>query len=220
MKRARSRDTFTIAVGDAETTGTRYRASRARATLVLAHGAGAGQSHPFLVHFATELAARGIDVVTFDFVYMARGRRAPDANAALEACWRAVIDAVRPDAREPLFLGGKSMGGRIATQVAAGDTRGPIGGVVCLGYPLHPPGDPKKLRVAHLPDVAARVLFCQGERDAFGTPAEVRRYAKKMRAATVIAIAGDHSFGARGGAAAQREVYARVIDAIVAWVDA
>ena len=95
----------------------------------------------------------------------------------LEGCYRAVIDAVRDrvdSARRALFIGGKSMGGRIATQVAAADAALPLAGLVLLGYPLHPPGQPDRLRDAHLPQVARPMLFVQGTRDTFGTPARAR----------------------------------------------
>jgi len=206
--------TVRVAVGDETTTATSYAAKRGRATLVLAHGAGAGQKHAFMVRFAKAIAARGVDVVTFDFLYIARKKKLPDRNDALEACWRAVIAKTKG---RPLFIGGKSMGGRIATQVAAaGDA--PIAGVVCLGYPLHPPGRPEKLRVEHLPKVRVPVLFCQGERDAFGTPAELRPWAKKMHDARIVAIEGDHSFAVTKRAS-QDDVYARAVDAIVTWID-
>jgi hypothetical protein len=139
-----------FSVGDTATTARIYRAPSPRdRTLVLAHGAGAGQSHPFLCAFAEALAARGIDVVTFDFLYVAAGRRAPDRNDKLEACWRAALDVAKAEwsGRVP-FIGGKSMGGRIASQLAAAGDGG--AGLVCLGYPLHPPKQPEKLRVAHL----------------------------------------------------------------------
>src|SRR5262249_49832609 len=122
-----------------------YRAApgkRAGFTLLLAHGAGAGQRSPFLMRFATGLATRGIDTVTFDFPYMERGRRIPDTNQKLEACYRVAIEAVRTHeelSRNRLAIGGKSMGGRIASQVAAAGAQG-IAALVFLGYPLHPPG--------------------------------------------------------------------------------
>src|SRR5215471_17998018 len=127
-----------------------YRAAprdHAGVILVLAHGAGANQTSTFMVRFATALAARGIDTVTFNFIYSQEGRRLPDRNDKLESCYRAVIDAARAakfgkDAvRRKLVIGGKSMGGRIASQVAAASHDG-IAGLVCLGYPLHPPGRP------------------------------------------------------------------------------
>ena len=126
--------------------------------------------------FAHALAARGADLITFNFLYTERKRKLPDRAPALESCYRAVIDAVREhvdSARRALFIGGKSMGGRIATQVAAADAGLPMAGLVLLGYPLHPPGRPDRLRDAHLPGVARPMLFVQGTRDAFGTPAEL-----------------------------------------------
>ena len=144
------------------------------AALILGHGAGAPQLSPFMTHFAKGLAGRGIDVVTFNFVYMDRRRRAPNPAAKLEACYRAVIETTRervPAARSALFVGGKSMGGRIASQVVAADPDGlGAAGLVFLGYPLHPPGRPEKMRSAHLPSIAAPMLFVQGSRDTFGTP--------------------------------------------------
>ena len=115
------------------------------AALILAHGAGAGQRSPFIVDFANALTDLGLDVITFNFLYTEQRRRRPDRGPVLEECYRAVIDAVRDEvdsARRFLFLGGKSMGGRIATQVAAADPGLPIRGLVLLGYPLHPPGRP------------------------------------------------------------------------------
>src|SRR5215211_959216 len=111
------------------------------ATLILGHGAGAGQRSGFMVDFAQALSSRGVDVVTFNFLYTEQGRKIPDRAPSLEACYRSVIDAVYlqvDSARRALFIGGKSMGGRIATQVAAADSRLRLAGLVLLGYPLHP----------------------------------------------------------------------------------
>src|SRR6516164_678745 len=110
-------------------------------TLILGHGAGAGQTSDFIVSYASALAARGIDMVTFNFLYREQGRRIPDPNDKLEACWWGVIEAVREQmksCRDALAIGGKSMGGRIASQVAAGGVYD-LAGLVFLGYPLHPP---------------------------------------------------------------------------------
>ena len=110
-------------------------ANRAGVTLILGHGAGAGQTSRFMVDFATALAERGIDIVTFNFLYTEHGRRIPDPNARLESCWRAVIDAVRgrmSGGAAKLAIGGKSMGGRIASQVAAGGVGGRLRGVAGL----------------------------------------------------------------------------------------
>ena len=158
---------------------------RAGITLILGHGAGAGQGSDFMVGFAVALAARGIDVVTFDFPYMEQGRRIPDRNERLEACYRAVIDGVRRKRRgKALAIGGKSMGGRIASQVAAGAAD--LAGVVLLGYPLHPPGKPQQQRSRHLPRIAAPMLFVQGERDSFGTADELRAVVAALPSAEAL----------------------------------
>jgi predicted alpha/beta-hydrolase family hydrolase len=109
-------------------------------TVILGHGAGADQSSDFMTRFATGLAARGINVDTFNFLYTEQGRRVPDANKSLEVCFRAVIEAVRDKkiGCGRLVIGGKSLGGRIVSQVAAASADGE--GLVFLGYPLHPPG--------------------------------------------------------------------------------
>jgi uncharacterized protein len=194
------------------------------ATLVLAHGAGAGQQSPFMKGYAAALAARGLPVITFDFPYTEHRRRLPDRAPILEACWRAVIDAVTarvgPDTR--LVAGGKSMGGRIASQVAAADGEdSPLTGLVFLGYPLHPPGRPEQRRDAHLPRIRVPMLFVQGSRDAFGSPDEL---AVALRSAGGLAElhivdGGDHSFHVpKKWPVAQADVDGLVQDAIVAWV--
>jgi uncharacterized protein len=195
------------------------------ATLILAHGAGAGQRSAFMVDFARALSALGLDVVTFNFPYTEQGRKIPDRAPALEACYRAVIDAVRArvgSARHALFIGGKSMGGRIATQVAAADPALPLAGLVLLGYPLHPPGKPDQRRDKHLPAVARPMLFVQGARDAFGTPAELAPILEPLRPSPVVhAVAnGDHSFKvSKKDPAAQARVYADVQRAIVTFAE-
>ncbi len=215
-------ESFTVEVGDARTTARIHRASSARATLVLAHGAGAPQTHEWMVAMARAIAARAIDVVTFNFLYAEAGRRAPDRPPVLEGTWRAVIAAVRERtdlATQRLFIGGKSMGGRIATHVAAGDVPvGPIAGVVLLGYPLHPPGKPEKLRAAHLPRVAAPMLFVQGTRDTFGTPDELGPVVRKLPAGSrmLVVEGGDHSLvRPKSSGESLEHVIARVADEIV-----
>ena len=175
---------FDAGAGGAAHAARLYSADRARARgalLVLAHGAGAGQSHPFIVRYASGLAERGLDVVTFDFPYIQAGRRAPDRAPVLEEAFRRVITAagVRPELKGcRLFIGGKSMGGRMATHVAAAPDLWPaeapaLAGIVVFGYPLNPPGGPSKRspdRVSHLPRIAVPVLIVQGTRDPFGGP--------------------------------------------------
>jgi hypothetical protein len=176
-----------------------------------------------MLAMARALTARGFDVVTFDFLYTHARRKLPDKNDVLEATWRAVIDRARalPDlSRGPLFLGGKSMGGRIATQVAAGGDVGVFAGLVLLGYPLHPPGKPDKLRADHLPRVAAPMLFVQGARDIFGTPDELRPILARVPRTTLFVVEGaDHSLATskRAGTAGDGEVFERVAATIEAF---
>jgi predicted alpha/beta-hydrolase family hydrolase len=193
-------------------------------TLILAPGAGAGQRSQFMTGFAEGLAALRIDVVTFDFPYAEAGRRVPDRRPVLEACYRAAIDAVRhevPSARRSLFIGGKSMGGRIATHVAASDRELPMDGLVLLGYPLHPPGRAEDRRDSHLPHVARPMLFVQGSRDAFGTPIELAPIVAALGTASSLHVVegGDHSLRVRtAAAAAQAEVFRDVQAAIAEWI--
>jgi len=173
--------------------------SGGRAALVLAHGAGAGQRSTFMVDFAHALSERGLDIVTFNFLYTERRRSMPDRRPLLDACYCAVIETVRQQldsARRWLFAGGKSMGGRIATHVAAADRDLDLSGLVLLGYPLHPPGRPAERRDAHLPEVGRPMLFVQGSRDAFGTPSELEPVlaALSPRATLHVVEGGDHSF--------------------------
>jgi predicted alpha/beta-hydrolase family hydrolase len=177
-----------------------YRSDRAAAAIVLAHGAGGGQTSVFMMKAADELVTRGVTVATFDFPYMAAGRSAPDKGPVLESAWRAAIDEARTRAEFaalPLFIGGKSMGGRIASQVAAAGI-GAIAGLVFFGYPLHPPGRPSQRRDAHLPAIREPMLFVQGTRDELGTAEEIRALLPRLRHAELVAVGdGDHSFRTR-----------------------
>jgi len=196
---------------------------RAGVTLILGHGAGAGQTSAFMVKYATELAARGIDVVTFNFFYMERGRGGPDPKDKLESCYRSVIETVRSHKtlrRNRLAIGGKSMGGRIASQMAAAGV-GDLAGLVFLGYPLHPPGNPEKLRSSHLPDIKAPMLFVQGSRDTFGTPDELRPILKKLKGRAIIyeIAGGDHSFKVpKSAGVTQEEMHERILDEVDRWL--
>jgi predicted alpha/beta-hydrolase family hydrolase len=184
------------------------------ATFILAHGAGAGQRHPFITAFGHGLSERGVDVVTFNFLYMEQRRRMPDRMPQLVACYRAVITHAREhleSARERLFIGGKSMGGRAATHVAADHPEVAVNGIILLGYPLHPPGRLDKMRDAHLPAVKRPMLFVQGSRDAFGTPAELKPVLAKLPAAhTLHEVQGEgHSY----------KVNDQIQNILVDWID-
>ena len=203
-----------------------YRASAADApALILAHGAGAGQQSRFMTAFAEALAARGVTVTTFDFPYIRQRRRVPDRNDVLEAAWRAVLahcGSLGLAAPGRMFVGGKSMGGRIASQVIADAEvlRKPVGGLVLLGYPLHPPGRPAQLRTAHLPSLATPVLVVQGERDAFGTPTEIREaFAVCQAPVEVFTVPGaDHSFKVPRGGQPQGVIDDGIRDHVTSWI--
>ena len=192
------------------------------AAVVLAHGAGAGRSSPFMVRTAVGLAERGVSAGTFDFPYMTAGRKVPDRAEVLERAWREAIDLARDTFKGlPLFIGGKSMGGRIASHVAAqGCDR--IGGLIFLGYPLHPPGKPEQRRDAHLPAIREPLLFVQGTKDAFGTAEEIRGLLPKLRRATIHVVeGGDHSFKISGrGAPNPDVVLGTVLDRVNGWIRA
>ncbi len=188
-------------------------------TLVLAHGAGADQSHPWMVATAEGLASRGVRVVTFNFPYMDAKRRSPDPPAVLEACFRAVLGHARQEG-VPLFLGGKSMGGRMASRVVA-EGEPSVRGLVCLGYPLHPPGKPQQLRTEHFPRIRAPVLIVQGSRDTFGTPEELRPHLAKIPAPVTLHVVegADHSFKAPKKLVPDPEAERqRLLDVVADWL--
>ncbi|HEX3656106.1 MAG TPA: alpha/beta fold hydrolase [Pirellulales bacterium] len=168
----------------------------ARWTIALAHGAGAGMDTPFMARFAAGLAAKGLRVVRFEFPYMDERRRSgkrrpPDREPILRETWLAVIEQL---GAKGLVIGGKSLGGRIASLVA--DDAG-VAGLVCLGYPFHPAGQPEKLRVEHLLHLKTPNLIIQGERDALGSRDEVLSYNLPPAIQLKWLPDGDHSFKPR-----------------------
>ena len=189
-------------------------AGGASSGLVLGHGASSNMNARILVDIADALASRGIAVVRFNFPYAEAGRRVPDPQPRLEACFRAVATSVSEEIPR-LFLGGKSMGGRIASHIAADGF--PTRGLVFFGYPLHPPGKPDRLRDAHLKRISAPMLFLQGTRDNFATPELLRRTVASLRTARLVEIeGGDHSFKAPGRAPA--DVLTELIDAAAQFI--
>lgn len=193
----------------------------APARFLCAHGAGAGMETPFLAAFVTLLAERGIASLRFEFAYMAarrQGSRKPPPKAErLVDEYRAALAASGPGA--PLIIGGKSMGGRVASLLAdEAYAAGQIAGLVCLGYPFHPPNQPAKLRTAHLEGLACPTLIVQGERDPFGPRTEV----EAMRLSPAIRYHwvgdGDHDLGPRGGSGFTRKGnLAAAADAVAAF---
>jgi predicted alpha/beta-hydrolase family hydrolase len=168
----------------------------AAVTVVLAHGAGQGMDSPFMTAIADGLAERGQHVARFEFPYMAArragARKPPDREPVLLAAWHAAIAALGPPQR--LVIGGKSLGGRMASRVA--DAAG-VKGLVCLGYPFHPPGRPERLRTAHLERLRTPTLILQGERDPFGSRDEVADYGLSPAIRLHWLADGDHGLAPR-----------------------
>lgn len=201
-----------------------YSSDSAAAGLILAHGAGGGQHTGFMVEAGRQLSRRGITVSTFDFPYVTAGRSAPDKPAVLEEAWRAAIAEARNHEAfrgRALFIGGKSMGGRIASQVASQGVDG-VSGLVYLGYPLHPPGRPEQRRDAHLPAIALPMLFVQGSRDLFGTADEIRALLPRLNPRTQLFVVpdGDHSFKVRVKVTGRKQdaVFAEIFDTVAAFI--
>lgn len=163
-------------------------------TLILAHGAGAPMDSGFMTDMAARLAGRGVNVLRFEFPYMAQrrvdgGKRPPNQQAKLLECWREVFSEVRRHVAGPLAVGGKSMGGRMASLLA--DELGATG-LVCLGYPFYAAGKPEKPRVAHLAALQTPALIVQGERDALGNREAVEAYTLSPAIEVHWLVAGDH----------------------------
>jgi predicted alpha/beta-hydrolase family hydrolase len=220
---------FIVEVADGSTSARHFSAGTSAPLLVLAHGAGADQRHRFMVAIARRLSERGVSVVTFNFLYTERKRRSPDRAPILEATWTTVLDAVvaRLTPQGRIAVGGKSMGGRIASQVAASkpDTEAwrRVGGLVLLGYPLHPPGQPQKPRVAHLPAIEVPILLVQGTRDTFGTREEIEPVfgSLKTRVDYEFIEGGDHSFSVpKSSGHTEADILDRVADRVAPWIAA
>ena len=164
------------------------------ATLILAHGAGAPMDSVWMSEMAGRLAARGVSVLRFEFPYMAQrrldgGKRPPNQQVKLLECWSEVYEEVRRHVAGPLAIGGKSMGGRMASLLADALH---ADGLVCLGYPFYAVGKPEKPRVAHLADLKTPTLIVQGERDALGNRETVEAYTLSPRIDVMWLVAGDH----------------------------
>ncbi|MDR3468547.1 MAG: alpha/beta hydrolase [Xanthobacteraceae bacterium] len=196
----------------------------ARATIMLAHGAGAPMDSPFMDQIAQALVDVGFRVARFEFAYMAArrgGQRKPPPRAeTVMSEYRAAVMELA--ATGPLIIGGKSMGGRVASMVADDLHRaGQVAGLVCLGYPFHPPGKPEQLRTAHLAELATPALICQGTRDPFGGREEVSGYVLSRSIELVWLEDGDHDLKPRkkvsGFTAADH--LRTVAEAVGAWVD-
>ena len=188
----------TITVDDVTTvSGLLQVPPKAHARYVMAHGAGAGMTHPFMASFANALAERGIATLRYQFPYMERGSKRPDTPKLAQATVRAAVsDASRLVPELALFAGGKSFGGRMTSQAQAVSPLAGVRGLVFVGFPLHPPGKPGDERGAHLFDVQIPMLFLQGTRDEFAELGLLKALVKKLGARATLTLFddADHSF--------------------------
>lgn len=199
------------------------RPSTARACYVLAHGAGAGMSHPFLQAVASELAERGIAVLRYQFPFMEQGSKRPDAPKLAHAAVRAAVEeACRLAPDLPLIAGGKSFGGRMTSQAQAVSSLPGVVGLAFLGFPLHPAGRPSRERGQHLLSITIPMLFLQGTRDALSELPYLEAMCEELggRATLKLFQDADHSFHvpARSGRT-DVQVRREALDALTAWVD-
>ncbi len=185
-------------------------------TFIYAPGAGSNVHDPFGTFACRQLAGRGVHCLRIQFPYQEAKRKAPDRNPVLEATWRAAIEAVRGLGR--LVVGGRSMGGRIASQVVAAD--GGAEALALFAYPLHPPGRPERRRDEHLPAIGVPTLFCSGDSDAFATPEELAAAAALVPKSTVHMLQGaDHGFAVRKASGRTRnEIWQEAVDAMWEWL--
>jgi len=212
-----------IAVGDAAVSGLLQAPAQPRACYVLAHGAGAGMTHPFMATAASGLAERGIATLRYQFPYMERGSKRPDppklAHAAVRA---AVAEAATLFPKLPLIAGGKSFGGRMTSQAQALDPLPGVRGLAFLGFPLHPAKQPSQERARHLADVKVPMLFLQGTRDALAMLDQIEPVcaALKSRATLKLFEHADHSFHvpAKSGRK-DTDVMREMLDVFAAWTE-
>jgi predicted alpha/beta-hydrolase family hydrolase len=198
------------------------RPKDARACFVFAHGAGAGMSHPSMEAVATGLCDRGIATLRYQFPYMEKGSRRPDAPAVAHAAVRAAVtEAARCCAGLPLLAGGRSFGGRMTSQAQAVAPLAGVRGLAFLGFPLHPAGKPSTARAAHLSELKIPMLFLQGTRDGLAELKLLEPVIKGLGSLASLHLVqdADHSFHvpARSGRN-DREVMGEVLDAFKAWV--
>jgi hypothetical protein len=208
--------TLSIAVGDGAVTAIASEPEKAgRATFLYTPGAGSNVHDPFGKQLCRVLATRGVRAIRFQFPYQEAGRRSPDRPALLEETWRAAIDQL---AAEVTVVGGRSMGGRIASQVVAEGAA--VAGLALFAYPLHPPGKPERRRVEHLAVITVPTLFCSGTKDAFASPGELTEAAALIADSTVHHLeSADHGFNAPKSSGRNREeVYAEATETFLEWL--
>ena len=161
--------------------------------ILLAHGAGTNQDHPVMVATRSALAAGGVQAMTFNYPYAEAGRRRPDSTERLLACHRAALAKLADRCPEGTYLAGRSMGGRMGTYLAAEGAE--ARGVICYGYPLHPPGKADRLRIDHLGSIRVPMLFFQGDRDALSRSDLFDRHVRSLANVKVVDLKAGHSLG-------------------------
>ena len=183
-------------------------------------GAGSNINDGFGRYLANRLLASGITTVRFQFPYMEAGKRRPDSPRLLESTWREVIETVRLEVSgaSKIVAGGRSMGGRIASQVVVQDTA--VDALALFAYPLRPPGNPERVRNGHFPNIGIPTLFCSGTRDSFGTPEELKAAAAEVSNSTVHLLEGaDHGFAVLKSTGKSREDgWSEAVDALLDWL--
>jgi uncharacterized protein len=208
--------------GDAKVSGLWLAPEKARACLVLAHGAGAGMAHASMTALATGLAGRGVATLRYQFPYMERGSKRPDAPALAHTTVRAAVaEATRLAGRLPLFAGGKSFGGRMTSQAQAITPLPGVRGLVFFAFPLHPAGKPSTTRADHLGEIDVPMLFLQGTRDALAGLDLLRPVVAALgaRATLVLAQDADHSFHVPAKTGRKdADVLAELLDAAAEWM--
>ena len=215
---------MTIALDDTQrVSGLLQAPARARACFLLAHGAGAGMTHPFMALVADGLAERSIATLRYQFPYMERGSKRPDTPKVAHATVRAAIaESSRLAPGLALFAGGKSFGGRMTSQAQAASPLSGVRGLVFLGFPLHPPGQPSDERGKHLFEVQIPMLFMQGTHDEFADLQLLQPLTEQLGARTTLKLIrdADHSFHvpARTGRK-DPEVRAEMMDAVADWIE-
>lgn len=220
---ASSPQLVTIAVDDAQrVSGLLQVPAQAHACYVLAHGAGAGMAHPFMQDIADALAERGVATLRYQFLYMEKGSKRPDSPKLAQAAVRAAVtEAARLLPNLPLVAGGKSFGGRMTSQAQAASPLAKIRGLVFLGFPLHPAGQPSDERAKHLSDVQIPMLFLQGTRDELADLQLIQALAERLgtRATLELFADADHSFHVpKRSGRTDAQVIAGLADALVGWL--
>ena len=209
---------FRLETPKGEVSAAWHDGGKGASALVVAHGAGAGMGHPFMEGFADAVAAGGVSALRFNFPYIEKGRRSPGSPKDAIAAYTAAVEAATArSGGRPVFGGGKSYGGRMASMAAAEGV--PAAGLVFLGYPLHPPGKPEQIRDEHLYGLSQPMLFLQGTKDPFAKPDVLRRVLKKLGSrATYVPFEGaGHSFE-RSRSEDKRATAASLVPHVVAFV--